>query len=374
MSTFKLPDLGEGLAEAEIREWHVRAGDEVKPDQLLLSVETDKAVVDIPSPQGGRVAKLHGKAGDIIHVGDPLVEFDGGAGAPAAEKPKDAGSVVGRVEHGAKTVQETALGVGAAAAAGLKVTPAVRALAHRLNVDLSIVTPTGPDGLITQEDIQRVARILQEVGPMEPLRGVRRAMARTMATAHAEVVAVTVSDDTDITPWSAEEDITIRLIRAIVAGCRAEPALNGWYDGHALARRLLKEVHLGIAVDTEDGLFVPLLRNVDSKTREQLRAMVDEMKRKVRDRSVPPEELRGYTFTLSNFGTFAGRYADPVIVPPTMAILGAGKIREAVWPIDGKPQVRRILPLSLTFDHRACTGGEATRFLAAVMQDLAAAT
>jgi len=199
---------------------------------------------------------------------------------------------------------------------------------------------------------------------------VRRAMARTMATAHAEVVAVTVSDDTDITPWSAEEDITIRLIRAIVAGCRAEPALNGWYDGHALARRLLEEVHLGIAVDTEDGLFVPLLRNVDSKNREQLRAMVDEMKRKVRDRSVPPEELRGYTFTLSNFGTFAGRYADPVIVPPTMAILGAGKIRDAVWPIDGQPQIRRILPLSLTFDHRACTGGEATRFLAAVMKDL----
>jgi pyruvate dehydrogenase E2 component (dihydrolipoamide acetyltransferase) len=366
MNIFKLPDLGEGLAEAEIHEWHVREGDPVKQDQLLLSVETAKAVVDIPSPQGGRVVKLHGKPGDIIHVGDTLVEFDG---ADTAPKKADAGSVVGRVESGTKTVRETALGVGQAAA-GLKVTPAVRALAHQLNVDLTIVTPTGPDSLITIEDVQRVARILKEVGPMEPLRGVRRAMARTMATAHAEVVAVTVSDDADIGAWRDDEDVTIRLIRAIVAGCRAEPALNAWYDGHALARRLLDQVHLGIAVDTDEGLFVPLLRDVGNKSRAELRVALDDMKRKVRDRSLAPEELRGYTFTLSNFGTLAGRYADPVIVPPTVAILGAGKARDAVLPIDGKPAVRRVLPLSLTFDHRVATGGEATRFLAAVMKDL----
>jgi pyruvate dehydrogenase E2 component (dihydrolipoamide acetyltransferase) len=370
MSIFKLPDLGEGLAEAEIHEWHVQAGNDVKQDQPLVSVETDKAIVEIPSPQSGRIAKLHGKSGDIIHVGDALVEFEGAANAPTAKA--DAGSVVGRVESGAKKVTEGSLGVGQAAA-GLKVTPAVRALAHRLNVDLAIVTPTGPDSLITSGDVQRVARILKEVGPMEPLRGVRRAMARTMATAHSEVVAVTVSDDADIGAWGADEDVMARLIRAIVAGCRAEPALNAWYDGHALARRLLNEVHLGIAVDTEEGLFVPLLRDVDKKNREQLRAALDEMKRKVRARSLPPEELRGYTFTLSNFGTMAGRYADPVIVPPTVAILGAGKIRDAVLAIDGAPQVRPILPLSLSFDHRAATGGEATRFLAAVMRDLAAA-
>jgi pyruvate dehydrogenase E2 component (dihydrolipoamide acetyltransferase) len=368
MDAFKLPDLGEGLAEAEIHAWHVREGDTVKQDQLLLSVETAKAVVDIPSPQSGRIGKLHGKPHDIIHVGDTLVEFEGTATA-AAPTPADAGSVVGRVESTARTVRETTVGVGAAAA-GLKVTPAVRALAHQLNVDLTIVTPTGPDSLITTEDVQRVARILKEVGPMEPLRGVRRAMARTMATAHSEVVAVTVSDDADIGAWSAEEDVTIRLIRGIVAGARAEPALNGWYDGHALARRLLTEIHLGIAVDTEDGLFVPLLRDVGSKSRAELRAALDDMKRKVRERSLAPEELRGYTFTLSNFGTLAGRYADPVIVPPTVAILGAGKARDAVLPVNGTAQIRRVLPLSLTFDHRVVTGGEATRFLAAVMGDL----
>src|SRR5206468_2396798 len=150
----------------------------------------------------------------------------------------------------------------------------------------------------------------------------------TMATAHSEVVAVTVSDDTDITDWHAGEDVTIRLVRAIVAGAKAEPALNAWYDGHALARRLLDKVHLGIAVDTEDGLFVPLLRDVGAKSRDELRVALNEMKHKVRNRSVPPEELRGYTFTLSNFGMLAGRYADPVVVPPTVAILGAGKIRD----------------------------------------------
>jgi pyruvate dehydrogenase E2 component (dihydrolipoamide acetyltransferase) len=368
MNVFKLPDLGEGLAEAEIHEWHVNVGDTIKQDQPLVSVETAKAIVDIPSPQNGRVTKLHGKPRDIIHVGDPLVEFDGAAEPKTPTAKADAGSVVGRVESGTRTVQESALGVGQAAV-GLKATPAVRALAHKLNVDLSMVTPTGPDGLITSQDIERVSRILKEVGPMEPLRSVRRAMARTMATAHSEVVAVTVSDDVDISAWQ-DGDVTMRLIRAIVAGCRAEPALNAWYDGHALARRLLDKVHLGIAVDTDDGLFVPLLRDVDSTTSAELRTALDEMKRKVRTRSIPPEELRGYTFTLSNFGTLAGRYANPVIVPPTVAILGAGKIRDAVLAVAGVPQVRRVLPLSLTFDHRCVTGGEATRFLAAVMKDL----
>lgn len=367
MSIFKLPDLGEGLQEAEIREWHVAVGDEVKLDQPLVSVETAKAIVEIPSPIKGRILKLNGKPGDILQVGDALVEFEGELKGPAEEG--DRGTVVGRVEVGKEVIAEQPSGSGRAAS-GVKAMPAVRALARRLNVDISIVTPSGADGMVTATDVQRAAKVLAEVGPLEPLRGVRRAMARSMAQAHSEVACVTVSDDADIDAWQADQDITLRLIRAIVAACRAEPALNAWYDSQAVGRRLIKKIDLGIAVDTEDGLFVPVLHNVATRDAADLRRGLEALKRDVKARTVPPEELRGYTFTLSNFGTFGGRYADPVVVPPTVAILGAGRVRPTVVAVDGKPAVHRVLPLSLSFDHRAVTGGEATRFLATAIMDL----
>jgi 2-oxoisovalerate dehydrogenase E2 component (dihydrolipoyl transacylase) len=365
MSIFKLPDLGEGLPDAELVEWHVQEGDKVVADQPLCSVETAKAVVEVPSPQSGVVKKLHGKSGDIVKVGEPLVEFEGEGAAPREDK----GAVVGDVEVGKGVVEETTE-AGGRAKIGVKATPAVRALAKKLEVDLSVVTPSGSDGLITAADVQRVAKVLKEVGPAEPLRGTRRTMARNMSQAHAEVAPVSIMDDADIHEWPAKTDITIRLVRAMVAGAKTEPSLNAWYDSHSVARRVLEKIHVGIAVDTEDGLFVPVLRDVGNRDAGDLRQGLERMKADVKARSIPPEEMRGYTITLSNFGTFAGRYANPIVQPPTVAILGAGKSREQVVARDGKPVVRRILPLSLTFDHRACTGGEAARFLAAVIQDL----
>ncbi|MFQ5936428.1 MAG: dihydrolipoamide acetyltransferase family protein [Acidiferrobacterales bacterium] len=365
MTIFKLPDLGEGLQEAEIREWHVSVGEEVKTDQPLVSVETDKAVVEIPSPRSGRIQKLNGNPGDILEVGAPLVEFEGDAGEEASDK----GTVVGRVEVGEEVVTEKPTTTGQAAV-GVKAMPAVRALAQRLNVDISIVTPSGPDGTITAADVQRAARVLEEVGPLEPLRGVRRAMARSMTQAHAEVTVVTIVDDADIDAWKDGQDVSLRLIRAIVAACKAEPSLNAWYETHAVGRRVIEKIDLGIAVDTEDGLFVPVLHDVANRDSDDLRKGLERLKADVKARTVPPEELRGYTFTLSNFGMIGGRYADPVVVPPTVGILGAGHVRDEVVAVDRKPAVHRILPLSLSFDHRAVTGGEATRFLVAVMKDL----
>jgi pyruvate dehydrogenase E2 component (dihydrolipoamide acetyltransferase) len=162
----------------------------------------------------------------------------------------------------------------------------------------------------------------------------------------------------------------LRLIRAIVAGCEAEPALNAWYDSRLVGRRLLKSIHLGVAVDSPDGLFVPVLRDVGARTPEDLSAGLERLRRDVKTRTIPPEELRGYTFILSNFGTFGGRYANPIVQPPTVAILGAGRVRDEVVAIDGAAKIHPIMPLSLTIDHRAVTGGEATRFLAAVVADL----
>lgn len=382
MSIFKLPDLGEGLQEAEIREWHVKEGDTVKTDQPLVSVETAKAVVEVPSPRAGKIVKLHGKAGDIMPVGKPLVEFEGAE--PAAKAPatpakgggaeergaiRDTGVVVGAMKQGSEVVAEKPTTVGTAA--GIKVTPAVRALAHRLNVDLTIVTPSGPDGMITQADVQRVHKILTEVGPIEKLRGPRRAMAHTMSQARDEVMQTTVTDDAVLHAWGGQkQDLTLRLIRAMVTACKAEPSLNAWFDHVEIGRRLLPKVHLGIAVDTPEGLFVAVLQDVGNRSEDSLRKGLEKMKADAQARTIPAEELRGYTITLSNFGRYGGKYATPVIVPPTVAIIAAGATRDAVVPINGEVKIAKVLPLSVSFDHRAVTGGEATRFLAAMIKDL----
>jgi pyruvate dehydrogenase E2 component (dihydrolipoamide acetyltransferase) len=367
MTVFKLPDLGEGLPDAEIITWHIEVGDDVRQGAPLVSVETAKAIVDIPSPCSGKVSRLFGQPGDIIRTGQPLMEFQGEGEQPASQA--DAGTVVGEVKVGHQVLRERPVAIGAAGF-GVRAIPAVRALAQKLNVDLSVVTPSGKDGSITAADVQRVARILAQAGPLAPLRGVRRAMARTLSRAHAEVVGVTVSDDADIHHWSADEDVTLRLVRAIVAACQAEPSLNAWYDSHSIGRRVLAKIDLAIAVDTLEGLFVPVLRDIANRSTEDLRRGLNAMKEAVRRRKIPPEEMRGYSFTLSNFGTLAGRYADPIVVPPTVAILGAGRICDQVVARDGQPVVRRMLPLSLTFDHRAVTGGEAARFLAVLIKDL----
>ena len=361
MTVFNLPDLGEGLIEAEIVAWHVGAGDHVVADQPIVSVETDKAVVEVPSPTAGRIARLRARPGDIVKVGDPLAEF--GDAATSA----DTGTVVGEIEVGGAAIAEAG---DARAAPRVKALPAVRALARKLGVDLALVAASGRDGTVTAGDVERAAKALAEAGPAQPLRGVRRAMARRMVRTAGEVVPATVVDDADLGLWSDPGDVTIRLIRALVAGCAAEPALNAWYDGHEMARRLHGKVDLGIAVDTDDGLFVPVLRDVGNRDAADLRDGLDRMKADVEARKVPPEELRGATITLSNFGTLGGRYASPVVVTPQVAILSAGRVAPRVLAVDGAPAVRLALPLSLTFDHRAVSGGEAARFLAATIADL----
>jgi pyruvate dehydrogenase E2 component (dihydrolipoamide acetyltransferase) len=369
---FKLPDLGEGLQEAEIVEWHAATGDHIAADQVLISVETDKAIVEVPSPRAGTIAKLLGKPGDIIAVGSVLVEFTDGDEAPATAKAaggKDSGTVVGAVESSDEVMEERASTVGRTAL-GVKATPAVRALAKRLDVDLAVVTPSGSDGLVTAADVQRVAKIFAELGPLELLRGPRRAMARNMTMANNEVVPVTLCEDADVEDWQDDEDVIQRLIRAIAAGCRAEPALNAWYDTHSVGRRLIKKIHLGIAVDTDDGLFVPVLHDVGNRSANDLHEGLERLKADVKARKIPPEEMRGYTFTLSNFGSIFGRYANPIVQPPTVGILGAGSVRAEVRAHNGAAVIRKVLPISLTFDHRAATGGEAARFLKAVAGDL----
>ena len=361
MRQFNLPDLGEGLEEAEIVAWHVNEGDHVVVDQPLVSVETDKAVVEVPSPWSGRVARLFGAKGDLVKVGAPLAAFAEGA-------ERDTGTVVGEIEPAEPTAAEAPADVTRPRTP--QVLPAIRALARKLDVDLNLVQATGAGGMITRADVERAAKSLTDAGPAEPLRGMRRAMAQRMASAHAEVVPTTVTDEADIGDWPAGEDITIRLVGAIAAACTAEPSLNAWYNAQASERRLIKRIDIGIAIDTDGGLIVPVLRNVGERDAKDLRAGLDRMRADAKARAIPPEELRGATITLSNFGMIGGRFASLVVVPPQVAIVGAGRADLRVTVHRNEVAVRRILPLSLTFDHRVVTGGEAARFLAALKSDL----
>lgn len=374
MRYFKLPDLGEGLQEAEIVEWHIKAGDSVEEDQLILSVETAKAIVDVPSPCSGKVLALFGDAGDQVHVGEPLLEY-------ADAQDDDSGTVVGEVKSGSRDVQTEDFIIGSPElntsepankrdSSRILATPLIRALAKRLKVDLAQVAGSGTRGLITADDVEKAAQVQDDFGSAHTLKGVRRVMAKNMAKAHAEVVGVTLYDDVDIHAWKKGEDPTMRLVRAISVACKEAPQLNAWFDGTNLSLRLIDRVDLGIAVDTPDGLFVPVLRDIAGRPAKDLRQGLNNLRDAVKSRKIPPREMRGATITLSNFGTIAGRYANPVIVPPTVAILGAGRMREEVVAVAGKPAVHRMLPLSLTFDHRAASGGEAARFLAIVMRDL----
>jgi len=456
---FLLPDLGEGLPDATIVEWFVKVGDTIKLDEPLVSMETAKAVVEVPSPFSGKVLTLAGGEGDVIVTGSVLAEFEidpklpqraagqdtghhhgppKGAGsqaptdgdkvvasdeggeitetdksAPQSEaKREDSGTVVGAMQSSDAVRSEQAVAVG-----GVKAMPAVRAQARKLGVDLSRVRGSGSDGVVTMDDVKRaaadgsakagaapVARAAEAApaaasrdvsqrtslsasgkpmrtqppsvsvtGQPEQLKGVRRNMARVMADAHAKVVPTTLSDDADIHAWTPGNDVTGRLVRAIVAACKAVPALNAWFDGDKLTRTLHPQVDIGIAVDTDDGLFVPALRNADVLDARGVREAVNRLRAQVEDRSIPASELSGYTISLSNFGMFAGRYATPVIVPPTVAIVAAGRGRHQITPVIGGFESHKVIPLSVTFDHRACTGGEAARFLKALMDDLARA-
>ena len=359
--SFSLPDLGEGLQEAEIIEWHVSVGDRVVADQPLVSVETDKAVVEVPSPWSGTVTTLCAEPGDILNIGDLLAEVDDGGRA-------DQGAIVGSLEP------ETIVGTAEKprkpppmpATSQIRAAPAVRAHAREMGVDLADIKGTGAQGIITRTDVDAAAG-----GRPSRNTGARRSMARAMAKAHASVVPATVMDVAEITPWyDPATDVTVRLVRAVCAAATAEPALNTWYDPKGEFDPQPPGVALGIAVDTQQGLYVPAIADAETLSPDQLRTRLDDLIARVRGRRAAADTAQRPTITLSNFGAIGGRHAALVVAPPQVAILGAGRAYETAAWRNGAAARAVNLPLSLTFDHRAATGGEAARFLAAAVADL----
>lgn len=378
MNTFRLPDLGEGLSEAEIISWYVNAGDHVVMDQPLLSVETDKALVDIPCPVSARVIRLHVAAGDIVTVDSPLLDLETSSAA------QDTGTVVGVLpvadtQHDEPESKASKHRTDAIPHANAM--PAVRRLATQLEVNLDKVSGSGPRGTITRKDVEQAALHASQDMPstpppgiIDPMRGARRAMAHNMSAAHAQVVPATLTDIIDIDAWSENDDVMLRMIQAISAACTREPALNASYLGLEQGRRLNEHINVGIAMDTEQGLFVPVLRNVKAQSSSTSRAELTRLKAGVRDRTLDKTALQGATISLSNFGMIDGLHATLVVLPPQVAIIGVGRIHERVVPAspgnEERIAIHRFLPVSITFDHRAVVGSETARFMSALREAL----
>lgn len=382
---FKFPDVGEGIAEGEIVRWLVKEGDSVKEDQDLLEVETDKALLTLNSPYTGKVTRLHGKEGDMIKVGDVLTTFEAGDEEPGVEaEKKDSGTVVGSLSD--QEVVEVAHPVQA--------TPAVRLLAKQRRIELASVKGTGPGGRITKEDVEKAATKTGQQTSAEanvyglvekiPLRGIRRTVAKRMAEASKRVAEVTIWEDADITELEqvrakeqrVAEEKGVRLtylpflIKAVIPALKAHPYFNASLDEAAEAIILKKYFNIGIAVDTTDGLIVFVIKKADEKNILDLAREIAVLAEKARLRKIDLHELRGSTFTITNYGVVGASYGTPIINHPEVAIVGLGKIEDRAVVRSGQIVVRKIMPLSLAFDHRVIDGVEAGRFLGVVIQHL----
>ncbi|MEW2431881.1 dihydrolipoamide acetyltransferase family protein [Micromonospora sp. NPDC047644] len=419
---FLLPDLGEGLSEAEIVEWRVAVGDVVTVDQSVVEVETAKAVVDVPCPYAGRVVTLHGAAGEVRPVGQPLITIaplDGGdepAGHATYREEERAGSgnvLIGYgTGHGTATrrrrrprlavaAEPTDAGPTSAAAvsrdpappsAALVISPIVRRLAREHGVDLDTVRGTGPGGVIRRADVEaaltapaaRLAAVPDPQAGSAPagdgdvivaLTGVRKVIADKLSRSRREIPEVTIWVDVDATGLletraainaatpDAPVSILALLARICLSGLRRYPQLNARVDTEA--QRIVQSagVHLGIAAQTDRGLLVPVVRDAQRLTTAELAAELAATTAAARAGSLPPARLTGGTFTLNNYGVFGVDGSTPIINHPEAALLGVGRIVDKPWVVDGQLAVRKVTQLSLTFDHRVCDGGVAGGFL-----------
>lgn len=420
MKTFKLPDLGEGLQDAELVEWLVQPGEHVVTDQLIAIVETAKAIVELPSPYEGFVRELFAQPGETVEVGATLISF---ADAPPSDEEgrevqvsaadiskadipganilegdssdaplqRHSVSVVGNLESARDEVVTETFRYGSDASVPLPskggierspakrrvlATPAVLAMAAKLGV-----TDELSKGEYSDWTAARLLDVYKTKSGKKPsdnnaglapikLSGARKVMAQSMAKSHQQVPAVTLFDDADLGHWSAKQDITLRCIRAVIKACAKVPILNAWFDEEEMSIQPFDDVHLGVAVNTDNGLFVPVIRHVQTLVPQRIREILDKQIIEIKQRRIKPQKLLGATISLSNFGTLAGRYATPIIVPPQVAILGVGKLQQVVKLVEGQVVACPVLPLSLSFDHRAASGAEAALFLQTLIEDL----
>jgi len=411
---FKFPDIGEGLTEGEIVRWLVKEGDGIKEGQPLVEVETDKALAEIPSPKTGVILKIMAKEKEVVKVGQVIVVIGEKGEAVAAPppgpsvpspKPKSVG-VVGELEEAPEEAAPVAAKVSPSKPVLVSehalATPAVRALARELGVNINQVQGSGAEGRVLEKDVRQVAE--GKVKPVEevkkpvkakkydlygyvervPLRGVRRSIAKAMVKSKYTAPHVSAMDEADVTElWQIREKekkiadskgikLTILpfVIKAVIAGLTEHPYLNATLDDESEEIILKKYFNIGLATDTPEGLMVPVVKLAKEKSIFDLAQESAQLAEKARNRTIDLADLKGGTFTITNYGTVRGIYGTPIINYPEVAILGVGRIEEKPVVRDGKVVIRRILPVSLSFDHRVVDGAEAARFLQTVIARL----
>ena len=388
---FNFPDVGEGIHEGRVVEWLVAEGDTVAEDQALVKVETDKAVVELPSPHAGTVLRLHAAADADIVVGDPLVTI----GEAGEELPEDFAPAAEAAPAMAPTEVETPAPV----AGGRRplATPRTRSLARKLGVDLQTIQGSGSGGRITDEDVERAAEggapaaPAPQVAPVGtvtatidgevervPITHLRKTIARAMQTAAHTAAHVTHVDEADVTDLLAhyrrakpviEERTGVRFtllplfIKALVATLQQHPIFNASVDEERGEIIYKKYYNIGVAVDTPEGLIVPVIRDADSKDLVELAAEVADKAERARSRQLGLDELKGGSCTITNLGPLGGIFATPIINVPELAIVGLHAIKERPEVVDGEIVIRKMMYLSVSFDHRYIDGAEGARFM-----------
>jgi pyruvate dehydrogenase E2 component (dihydrolipoamide acetyltransferase) len=418
---FRLPDIGEGLTEAEIVRWLVQVGDTVKADEPIVEVETDKAVVEIPSPYGGTVLELGGAEGEVVEVGSVLivigeaeVETSSGTGdvAPTTQAPvpqavedpdpqptgASAAPIVGSLSEEAEVLKPRTQAI-PSADASVKALPIVRKMARDNDIDLSTLSGTGPEGRITRDDVQRAidsknvteysqhetasaaapTPIGSEDDQRERMSRLRRTIAENMAKSWAEIPHVTTFDDVDATRLletrsalagrnETKLPLEALVVKAVLPALDAFPEFNATIDGEEMVYHSNRDI--GIAVDTDQGLMVAVIKNASSLSVLELAQEIVRLGEGARDRKLGADELSGQTFTVSNIGAVGGGHGTPIVPYGTTAILSVGRAKDRVIVEDGDLVVAPVMPLSLSYDHRAIDGGTGRRFMALLMENL----
>jgi pyruvate/2-oxoglutarate dehydrogenase complex dihydrolipoamide acyltransferase (E2) component len=354
--SFKLPDLGEGLTEGEVARWLVSPGQEIAEDDPLVEIQTDKATVEIPSPYGGTVLQILVAEGEVAPVGTVLVVI----GEPGEEVATRDTKTVSGSEPQTKVAVQRPSSQGRRVAA----TPLVRKIAEELGVDLAGVTGTGPGGRISEDDVRAVGAVGDGEGRREPLRGVRRVIAEHMARAHREVPAVTWVEECDFENVELES-LLATVVKACADSLAEFPELNARFEEEAIV--YLERYDIGVAVQTEQGLVVAVVRDADAKPVGELDAEIRRLAEAARAGSLKPEELRGSTFTVTSAGKLAGLFQTPIVNHPEVAILSIGRIAPRPVVRDGEVVVRRVGTVGVTFDHRVIDGARAAEFGLAVI-------
>lgn len=400
---FKFTDVGEGIAEGEIVKWLIKPGDLVKEDQTIVQIETDKAVVDIPSPKSGKVLKIHFKEGEVIKVGQTLVTIGEAQDViiqrqtRQPDQPQKSTSVVGQLEE---APEESTLKVphaepmrGITPLQKVLISPSLRKQAKDQGINLTNIKGSGPQGTITKSDLgitttpppkqeipqQKITiqRKYDQYGYVEhmPLKGIRKTIARNMVKSITEAAQVTAMEDINVTKLAKireQENKTLEkqntkltflpfITKAVIAALKENPILNSSLVDEDII--IKKYYNIGIAVETELGLMVPVIKRAEDKSILQITQEITNLAEQCRTRKIDIMDLQGSTFTLTNYGSIGGNYGTPIINPGEAAILGLGRITEQPIVEQGKIKIAKILPVSLTFDHRILDGAQAARFL-----------